>query len=454
MLDMPLICFRMPLILSLLPQEKNEWHLKPVFSALFASGKSNVQHVLQEVLCTNRPKESRIQSMRRRIRQISSLCTLSCLLSLKMNPSLASFSAPASSNHKSKSIRDLVAPDPPPGLHPVYEDEPYDSLQRTPLLVKTPTRLNYVAPETVRATVKRDPSGYDSETTGAIWQEETVWVENGRRRRPRYELDPNGFELVPNDPVSREIDFTSKDDVLDNYYPHCEQLLERYLMGSSSTTAAPKHDVTVKAFDHNVRKQLPADGETIMKPLGLVHGDYTATSAPRRIQLLAEPPRINDVRRETTPLLDPSIVAECLAGKRRFALINVWRNIDPEHPVQSFPLACMDAQTYTRDDLRVLELHYKDRIGENFLACPAAGDRLQHRWIYFPEMHYDEALLIKQWDSLGSLARGKESDGDDDDTGIATMSIHSAFLDPCTTENAPARQSIEVRCVAIWEPSK
>ena len=399
--------------------------------------------------------------MRRRIiiSQISSLLTLSCLLSLKMNPSLASFSAPTSSN-KSKSIRDLVAPDPPPGLHPVYE-EPYmyDSLQKTTLLIKTPTRLNYVAPETVRATVKRDPSGYDSETTGAIWQEQTVWVENGRRRRPRYKLDPNGFELVPNDPVSREIDFTSKDEVLDNYYPHCEQLLERYLMGSS-TTAAQQH-VTVKAFDHNVRKQLPADGETIMKPLGLVHGDYTATSAPRRIQLLAEPPRINDVRRETTPLLDPSIVAECLAGKRRFALINVWRNIDPDHPVQSFPLACMDAQTYTRDDLRVLELHYEDRIGENFLACPAdaTGDRPQHRWIYFPEMHYDEALLIKQWDSLGGLARDKESagdddDDDDDDTGIATMSIHSAFLDPCTTETAPPRQSIEVRCVAIWEPSK
>jgi len=266
---------------------------------------------------------------------------------------------------------------------------------------------------------------------GAVWKEETVWVENGRQEN--LQLHPNGFELVPDDDMNEEIDFLNKDSVLDHYYPHCERLLERCL----------GQGVTVKAFDHNVRQQVP--DPNMMKPLGLVHGDYTTTSGPRRLHLLAESPKINDVWRERlgdTPLLDATVVNECVAGKRRFALINVWRSIDRNHSVQCLPLACMDAETYTRNDLRVLELHYEDRIGENFLACPTA----EHKWFYFPEMEFHEALLIKQWDSFGGVAQGKKRDD-----AVSTMSIHSAFLDPWSPAAAPPRQSIEVRCVAIWD---
>jgi hypothetical protein len=284
----------------------------------------------------------------------------------------------------------------------------------------------------VKATLKRNPEGFDSSTWGAVWQEHAVWVENGRGKH--FALHSNGFELVEHDPIcKKDIDFLSKDDVLDNYYPHCEQLLERHL-GSST--------VKVRAFDHNVRKQV---GET-QKPLGLVHGDYTIVSGPRRLQLLGEPPKINDVWRErlgTEPLVDTCIVQECIQGKRRYALINVWRNIDPENPVQAMPLGCIDAKTHSADDLRVLELQYQDRIGENFIVCPSET----HRWVYFPEMVYEEALLIKQWDSAGDFAQTKECDHQ-----LSTFSIHSAFQDPTTPTTAPPRQSIEVRCVAIWEP--
>jgi hypothetical protein len=119
--------------------------------------------------------------------------------------------------------------------------------------------------------------------------------------------------------------------------------------------------------------------------------------------------------------------------------------------VQSLPLACMDSQTLhdAKNDLRVLEIHYQDRIGENFLVCPSN----KHRWIYYPEMTYNEALLIKQWDSAGDLALKDDRDDDDDNNRISTFSIHSAFLDPCSPlTSAPPRQSIEVRCVAVWNP--
>ena len=406
--------------------------------------------------------------LRRRILLIIQLVLLALSSSINdwmMNPcsalsvsaAAASSKSESSSAANTKSLRDLVAPDPPPDLHPVYDSDDGEEDPPKRLLIKTPTRLNYVAPETVKATVRRDPSGRDSDVDGVAWDEHTVWVENGRRTaggRSSYRLHRHGFELIANDPVPRYIDFSSKDDVLDNYYPHCEKLLERYLRSAAAAAAAAAADddlaagVTVKAFDHNVRKQIPDDGD--QKPLGVVHGDYTSTSAPRRLQLLANPPKINDVWRERlgeSPLLDAAVVDECLAGKRRYAFINVWRNIDIDQPIQSFPLACMDAQSCSREDLRVLELHYEDRVGENFLACPAAEQR--HRWIFFPDMMYEEALLIKQWDSWGDLAKDKPRD-----EALSTMSIHSAFLDPRTIPTAPPRQSIEVRCVAIWEPSK
>lgn len=360
----------------------------------------------------------------------------------------------------SRNVSDMVAPDPPADLRPVYDT---DNAARLALLLKTPTRMNYVSPDTVKASIQRDPNGFDSVTRGALWQEETVWVENGRLQP--FQLHTSGFELVVEQQqqqqqeeenlagaVPTDIDFLSKDDVLDRYYPHCEQLLERHLEGK----------VRVWAFDHNVRKQQQQQGETTQKPLGLVHGDYTTVSGPRRLQLLAEPPRINDVWRERLssnnssstqqqeqqqqqPLLDPVVVQECLDGTRRYALINIWRNIDTEHPVLSLPLGCVDARTHSAEDLRVLEVHYKDRIGENFLVCPAEA----HRWVYFPEMVYSECLLIKQWDSAGDFAQTKDRD---DALFSSTFSIHSAFQDPTTPADAPSRQSIEVRCVAIWEP--
>ena len=73
-------------------------------------------------------------------------------------------------------------------------------------------------------------------------------------------------------------------------------------------------------------------------------------------------------------------------------------------------------------------------------------------------MTQDEVLLIKQWDSAGTDITkdairgcgGHDENGVDADY-ISTMALHSAFIDPTTpTNNTIHRQSIEVRCVAIW----
>jgi hypothetical protein len=67
-------------------------------------------------------------------------------------------------------------------------------------------------------------------------------------------------------------------------------------------------------------------------------------------------------------------------------------------------------------------------------------------------MTRDEVVLIKQWDSAGNLAcsEGRQADSSSADTPC-TFSFHSAFFDPQTPEDAPARWSIEVRCMAFFD---
>ena len=57
------------------------------------------------------------------------------------------------------------------------------------------------------------------------------------------------------------------------------------------------------------------------------------------------------------------------------------------------------------------------------------------RWYYAPRMTPDEVLLIKGWDSL--------------DDGRARHTPHGAFNVPETGDDAPPRESIEVRSLVI-----
>jgi len=99
------------------------------------------------------------------------------------------------------------------------------------------------------------------------------------------------------------------------------------------------------------------------------------------------------------------------------------------------------------EDLVVFEIHYSDRIGENYFAKYSPD----HRWWFYPEMKRTEALLIKQWDSEGGLAKSKGQGADSDFPDLpCSFSFHSAFTDPSTRDGAPDRWSMEVRCVVLF----
>ncbi|MDA1332272.1 MAG: CmcJ/NvfI family oxidoreductase [Proteobacteria bacterium] len=291
---------------------------------------------------------------------------------------------------------------------------------------------------------RRNLEGTDSEWVGVNYEQHEVVV-NDARNGVSATLEKQGFQLVDDDIESLNINFFDNDVVLHNYYPLCADRVKESVGAR-----------VVYAFDHNVRsavgkksKKMITGGQQVQGPAHAVHGDYTLTSAPERVLQLSKPPGKNDTIRsligEGSSLIPPSEV-EQISNGGRFAIINLWRSIVPE-PVEMNPLALCDASRVNPDDLVVFEVHYEDRIGENYFAKYNPN----HNWWFYPKMNRSEALLIKQWDSEGGLARTK---GDQPDASFpeapCTFSFHSAFKEPSTPDEAPDRWSMEVRCIALF----
>lgn len=297
---------------------------------------------------------------------------------------------------------------------------------------------------------RRDKDGSDAGWVGVNRSRVEVPVHDARQLTgsARHTLEHNGYELLTQSHTIDHIDFFNHAQVVREYYPQCVDIIR-------GATGVQK----VYAFDHNVRsatgeqsKTRIAGGQQVQGPAHIVHGDYTLTSAPQRLRDLTKPPKTNDtlrdvVLKESESLIPPSEAERVLADGGRFAIVNVWRNIAQE-PVETNPLALCDARTVTVEDLVVFEIHYQDRIGENYFAKHSP----RHRWYYYPKITRGEALLIKQWDSAGPMARSRGGWPDSaDPVAPCTFSFHTAFEDPSTRPEAPDRWSIEVRCFVLYD---
>lgn len=218
----------------------------------------------------------------------------------------------------------------------------------------------------------------------------------------RLSLDVEGFELHPF--TAPFTDFDDEAAVKSRFY-------EQVIAFVKASTGARR----VLVFDHTIRKRLSSDLKaqtTVQRPaVMLVHSDYTVKSGPQRVRdLLPE---------EAEGLL-----------KRRVAFYNVWKPL--YRRVEELPLAMCDATSHDDGDMLVMELKYRERTGEIYVMRHSP----RHRWMYFPHMEPEQALLLKTYDS--------ETDG------RCRFMGHSAFEDPTTPPGAMKRESIEVRTMAFF----
>jgi hypothetical protein len=218
-------------------------------------------------------------------------------------------------------------------------------------------------------------------------------------REGKFSLDENGFTFVEHRTAVR--DFLSEN-LQQVYYPEVAALIQK-IAGARR----------VHVFDHTLRSGDEGEREAklLREPVLSAHNDYTEWSGPNRVRELL-----------------PDEAETLLKG--RFAIIQVWRAIN--QPIQSNPLAIADAKSVAEEDLLIAERRYPHRVGQTYRL----KYNPQHRWVYFPQMRRDEALVFKVYDSAKD--------------GRARFTPHTAFDDPSTPPGAPPRQSIEARALAFF----
>jgi hypothetical protein len=243
------------------------------------------------------------------------------------------------------------------------------------------------------------PGNISRRNTGQI-EPRAMPVENGRPRAASFKLEINGFVFVEHRTAMK--DFFDEQELKTVYYREVEELIKR---------ESGAHRVVL--FDHTLRSgdQAEREARLIREPVVSAHNDYTEWSGPQRVRDLL-----------------PDEAEDLL--KKRFAIIQVWRAINK--PIESNPLAMADASTIAFEDLLVAERRYPTRVGQTYRLTynPA------HRWIYFPKMTRDEALVFKVYDSAKD--------------GRARFTAHTSFIDPATPPGAAPRQSIEARALAFF----
>ena len=238
-------------------------------------------------------------------------------------------------------------------------------------------------------------------------------MNDGRELSPPATMQTHGFALS-SCPTSCS-NFRDDAEVTSVYYEEMRQLVLKQSGGSR-----------VCVFDHTIRESgntnLNAAAGGSAAPVPRVHCDYTADGAPRRLAQLIEK---NELRTGSGEEPLSQAEAEQLA-EGRFAFVNVchalaflavsrillsfllsfaefcailvqvWRSIDPEHPVMQKPLAVCDERTVSDADKFKYELIFPDRVGENYSLDATTARR--HSWYYYPQMNADECLSFKVYD--------------------------------------------------------
>ncbi|MEM7270525.1 MAG: CmcJ/NvfI family oxidoreductase, partial [Pseudomonadota bacterium] len=218
-----------------------------------------------------------------------------------------------------------------------------------------------------------------------------------------FSLDTHGFALRT---APTDVDLYDDEAVERDYHPELEALLKAEL----GATRVVVFDATRRSSG----KKGAANKDGQRNAARMIHVDYTPNSGPQRAKDMLGEDEFDRLR----------------AAGARMVQINVWR--PTVGPVRRAPLAVADAASIPAEDLITAKQYFPDRVGEIYFL--AHSDT--HRWWYAPEMTTGEVLLIKGWDTA--------------DDGRAIYCPHAAFPLP-DQDDAPTRESIEVRTLAIIE---
>ena len=264
------------------------------------------------------------------------------------------------------------------------------------------TSLRYIVPTLIKPTYRASQGGKDAQLDIDVeYDDRTIIVHNARQHSEQASVDTQGFQLLH---------FPTK---LVNFHNFAQQRrrYEEELQELVMPTLGAKE---ILIFDHTFRSdsaELRAQ-QNSREATTVIHNDYTDWSARKRLMELVG--------------FERALTRE----NQRYAIVNVWRSI--KGVVKSSPIACCDAQSVNEKDIIPAQRLTNERLGELELV----NYNENHKWFYYPDLGYNEAILIKTYDS--------------DHKHHAKRSIHSAFELPKQSSFVPARESIESRMFVFF----
>ena len=248
----------------------------------------------------------------------------------------------------------------------------------------------------------------DADERSSMYQRKPIRVYNARLLEPTPSLDRNGFTLA--DAETAVTDLHDQDAVTTRFYDECTQLVRR-LTGCSGTR------VTQHQY-RNGYNGLPAGHPQGHRPTANGSpGGYGGTHA--------------DISPYAENRWD-----EFVDG-RHCAMFNVWRSTDLEHDIEVMPLSVCDMQTVAFDDMVAADA-WGGIVPRRKLVSYRLAYNPAQRWYYFPRMTPNETLVFKQYDTRQEIPNLRTT-------------YHGAIADPNTPDDAPLRETIEVRVLALFD---
>ena len=246
------------------------------------------------------------------------------------------------------------------------------------------------------------PRIYSKSSRLANTQRHRVKIYDARPRHAAGELDldVSGFVLLEHQTSVTE--FSSRDVVLQEYFPEMRELLKR-VTEAYDALPFPFYQVRSKSPEHFF------DAYSLY-----IHCDYS----PDGLAKLAQHILKENAAEEQYP-----------AAQWDYAFYNLWQPI--VGTVQKDPLVVMDASTLERED--IIDYHPTPEGKGGRAAVPLFNP--QQRFYYVPKMRVDEVLVLKQLDSRFNRA---------------LVAPHTSFHDPTAAANASERQSIDIRFMCIF----
>ncbi|TFK23985.1 hypothetical protein FA15DRAFT_680897 [Coprinopsis marcescibilis] len=231
----------------------------------------------------------------------------------------------------------------------------------------------------------------ESRETHFKLKDSVVEVENLRGKEDSVDLDTAGFRFIHQ--PAKHTSFKSDEEIKAEYHPESIKIIKQ-------ATGASR----VVTFDHTIRRRQIGAKDQAGQPASLVHVDQLPKAAIARVG----------------HHLPASDVPRLL--QKRFQIINLWRPIS--HPALDWPLAVCDYRSVdSQKDTIPVVLVYPDLEEEAY----GVAHNPAHKWKYVRGMTPEEAILIKCFDSIQDE------------------------IDPFTPEDAPLRESIELRTLVFYD---